>query len=295
MRIKQITLFIFFIALSFQSRAYTGDSLNYLTPRDTVFLELGEYGRKIFKHIVAPKQTLFSLAQFYNLSLNELYFYNAQYKNRPARVGDAIRVPIPNRAIIRFKDETINPRTHIPIYFVVSKGQTLYSISRNYFRMPLEVMKERNGLTEENLMEGQKLFVGWMSVEGVKPAERFLPDDEINFENNPILREHYELRNTYQEGLVVKEEWEHKGLTKVIRAGKMKSGFVVMHQYAPINSVIRIFNPSSKRSVYARVIGRIPDSLTEQNTTVILVTSPTIAQILGIIDNRFFAEVRYLK
>ncbi len=295
MQIKKIVLYVIFFILSTQAKAYTGDSLNYLTTSDTVFLELGEYGKKIFKHILAPKQTLFSLAQFYNLTLDDLYFYNPQYKNSSAKVGDAIRIPIPNRAIIRFKDETITPQTHIPVYFVVGRGQTLYTISRNYFRIPKEVMMERNGLVDAHLKEKQQLFVGWMSVKGVQPASRFIPDDDINFDNNPILREHYKLRNEYQVELVKKEEWIQKGLVKVIQSGKMKSGFTVLHQYAPIHSVIRIYNPSSKRSAYAKVVGRIPDTLKEQKTNVVLVTSETLAQILGIIDARFFAEVRFLK
>ncbi len=291
MMIKLFHCFIL-LCLSLQVSAFTGDSTNYLTTKDTIFLELGENGKKIFKHILEPKQTLYSLAQFYNISMQELYFYNPSLKDRMPRVKEAIRVPIPHRAIYRYEDN-LNPSLHIPVYFIVGKGQTLYTISNTYFRMSVEQMKRRNNLTTDNIEEGKLLFIGWMNIKGV-PLETRRDEPEIS--NNPILKEYYENKNTYLSNCMVKTEWEHKGLAKVTTQGSMKTtSLVALHDHAPINSIIRIENPSEKKHIYAKVIGRIPASLEEDNANVIIVVSETVSQLLMIIDKRFFAEVKYLK
>ncbi len=289
-----IKLFYCFVLLflTFQISAFTGDSTSYLTTKDTIFLELGENGKKIFKHILEPKQTLYSLAQFYNISMKELYFYNPSLEGKMPKVKEVIRVPIPHRAIYRYEDN-LNPSIHIPVYFIVGKGQTLYTISNTYFRMSVDQMKRRNRLDTDKIEEGQRLFIGWMNIKGIPSGSG---NEDPDTTNNPILNEYYKNRNDYLNACNVKTEWEHKGLAKVTVQGNMRTtSLVALHDYAPINSIIRIENPSEKRQVYVKIIGRIPASLKEDDTNVIIVVSEMVSQLLMIIDKRFFAEVRYLK
>ncbi|NJK83063.1 MAG: LysM peptidoglycan-binding domain-containing protein [Saprospiraceae bacterium] len=224
--------------------------------------------------------------------MQELYFYNPSLEGRMPKAKEPIRVPIPNRAIYRYEDN-LNPAFHIPVFFIVGKGQTLYTISNTYFKMSVEQMKRRNHLTTDKIEENQRLFIGWMNIKGIPPGKN---DDDPDTKNNPILKEYYDNKNTYSQNCNFKTEWEHKGLAKVTTQSGMKTvSLVALHDYAPINSIILIENPSEKKSIYARVIGRIPPSLKEEDANVILVVSEIASQLLMIIDNRFFAEVRYLK
>jgi len=70
---------------------YTGDDTYYLLPKDSIFLNVGILSEKIFQHKLAPGQTLFSLANFYGLTLTELYFYNPELKNNAYNIGQKRR------------------------------------------------------------------------------------------------------------------------------------------------------------------------------------------------------------
>jgi hypothetical protein len=75
---KHLIIASFFL-FPFKLQAFfTGDSLNYLNFKDTIFITIGNYQEKIFEHHIAPKQTLYSLAKFYGLSLTEVYYYNPE-------------------------------------------------------------------------------------------------------------------------------------------------------------------------------------------------------------------------
>ncbi|HOY19874.1 MAG TPA: hypothetical protein PLC89_21355, partial [Haliscomenobacter sp.] len=54
----------------------TGDSLRYLTPRDTIILSVGANDAKIFEHKIEKGQTIFSLARFYGLKMDALRYLN---------------------------------------------------------------------------------------------------------------------------------------------------------------------------------------------------------------------------
>ena len=116
---------------------YTGDSLQYLTSQDTIFLKSGLYSEKVFTHVLAPKQTLYSLSRFYGLTLEELYFYNPQNEGGHYNVGSKIEIPIPNRSIIRYRPANFDASQFVPVYYVVKKGETMFHVARRLFKLPL--------------------------------------------------------------------------------------------------------------------------------------------------------------
>jgi transcription elongation GreA/GreB family factor len=72
---------------------------------------------------------------------------------------------------------------------------------------------------------------------------------------------------------------------------KDETDLMAMHRKAEVGSVISIYNPMSRRTVYAKVVGRIPDTVYKDD--VIVVVSPLVAKLLGAIDPRFFVKVKY--
>ena len=101
--IGTIILFCSFNIFGTTNLNITGDSLHYLTTKDTIFLSSDYEGQKIFIHTMEPKQTLYSLSKFYGLSLDELYYYNPANEGGKYGIGSEIKIPIPNRSIIRYK------------------------------------------------------------------------------------------------------------------------------------------------------------------------------------------------
>lgn len=266
----------------------TGDSLNYLTLKDTIFLTIGSFNEKLFTHKMEKKQTLFSLSRFYGLSVEELYLYNPGLKESSVSVGQEIRVPIPNRAIIRYTYTDINfdPSQHIPVYYTVRKGDTMYRICKEYFKMPFEEVLERNQLDDFTLKTGQLLRIGWMNINGI-------PEEFRQVTGGPLVQRNNALKKIYQAEAMNKQEAEHQGVAFWQKNSKEDSDFYGLHRYARINSIIGVTNPMTNRTVYVKVIGRTPN--TAYGNDVVVVLSPLSAKLLGAQDPRFFVKVKYVK
>ncbi|MEQ8705880.1 MAG: LysM peptidoglycan-binding domain-containing protein [Phaeodactylibacter sp.] len=262
----------------------TGDSLSYLTPKDTIFLSVGQFDEKYFSHYLEPRQTLFSLAKFYGLSLQELYFHNPGLSPQTMRVGMPVRIPIPKRAIERYQEQELIPGRFAPVYYVVRKGDTLYKISKSYFDIPMEEIMMRNGLLDHTLKRNQTLHIGWLSLNGVPDSLRAYAGGELGKRNAAY-------RKLYQYDMANDREREHQGVAFWPKDMKGEADLMAMHRKAEIGSVISIYNPMSRRTIYAKVVGRIPDTVYKDD--VVVVVSPLVARLLGAIDPRFFVKVKY--
>jgi len=264
----------------------TGDSLHYLTPKDTIFLYLSG-GEKIFEHTLEKKQTLYSLAKFYGLGLDELYFYNPEISgSRGAELGHPIRIPIPNRAILRYYPPEYSPWDYVPVYYVVQQGETLYRICKEYFKMPIDTIMQRNYLPHTHISIGQSLHIGWMSVQGIP--------DSLRMHGGILGGLNSELGRIYQQDFFLKKEYSQQGAAKWPKDEKLNTGggLYALHNKAPLQSIIAVTNPMTHRTLYVKVIGRIPEWYEQK---VIVVVSPAVARALGAIDPSFFVQLRYLK
>ncbi len=264
----------------------TGDSTHYLTPQDTIFLHTSVMGEKVFEHTLEKKQTLFSLAKFYGLSVEELYFYNPGLEVQSLKVGQKIQVPVPNRAIVRYRVQNFIESNFVPVYHIVQRGETMFRISRYYYEMPKEIIMQRNGMTSTDLKTGQALQIGWMSLDGI-------PEEYRSGGGGPISRRNNALRKVFARNTQGKKLTEDSGAAFWKKSTGEGSDFYALHRYAPVNSIIEINNPMKNRVIYAKVVGRIPDTAYGDDVKVIV--SSVVAQLLGAKDRRFFVKIRYQK
>lgn len=291
---KRATIISFFICISYvlsasianDSIKVTGDSLSYLTLQDTVFLSISNYQEKVFYHYIAPKQTLYSLSRFYGLTIDELYYYNPELLGNAIPLGQAIKITIPNKSIIRYKNGDFDPNKHVPICYHIKKGDTMFNLAKRVFQMPIDTVMERNQLTSFTLSLGQVLQLGWMNVEGI-------PETNRKFRGHPIWKKNEQMRRKYNQNREVKREHVQRGVAFWQKQSKSDSKLYALHRTAPINSVVAVTNPMKKRTVYVKVIGRMPDSVYSEN--IVVVVSSTAAKMLGAIDAKFYVQVRYTK
>ncbi len=248
---------------------------------------MGNYQEKIFIHVIEKGQTLYSMARFYGLKLDEVYAYNPRLKMEGYRVGDAVRVPIPNRAILRYKTVEFKDEEHVPIMYKVRKGDTFYGISKRYFHMPIEDIMGRNELTEPVLSNGQLLHVGWMSVYGI-------PDSIRQVRGGPLWQKSHKLKNEYFQKKFNKTEMTESTAAHWNTDEQAGTDLYALHWKAPIGSIISIKNPVYNRTAYVKVIGRVPARVYDKNSVKVIV-SPAVARMLGAIDPKFFVELKYLR
>lgn len=265
--------------------AWTGDSLNYLTPKDTIFLYQANSGEKIFEHRIAAKQTLFSLARFYGLSLEELYAYNPGLRESGGvSVGLAVKIPIPNRAIVRYLDVEDNPAEFVPVCHVVRQGETLYRISKVYYKMPVELVMQRNHLPDIYIQPGKVLHIAWMHLGGI-------PDSLRHTLGGPLWQKSYQNKSKFNAAILNRTPSTQQGVAHwEPNSNRSNHELLALHRTAPIHSILEIKNPMSNRTLYVEVVGRIPAFYQEH---VLVVLSPTSAQMLGALDPNFYVHIKY--
>jgi LysM repeat protein len=277
---QNVLVWIFLVVALPLAIGFTGDSTKYLTLKDTIFIRLEANGEKIFEHKMDKKQTLYSLARFYGMNVEMLYPYNANLKLSSVDVGTKVRVPIPNGAIIRYKTKDFKSWKYVPVYFRVQKGDNLFKIAKTLFHQPVDSVLAKNKLTNKTLSDGQLLHVGWMSVAGIPDSVR--------------LKSRRTVSPDYNKGIFVKQggkSHEQKGVAVWQKKGSMKTESYCLHRTAKIGSMVEITNPMKSRSIYAKVIGKIPDN--SQGHEVIILLAPMVAKSLGAVDERFYVKIKY--
>lgn len=105
-------------------------------------------------HEVQPKETLFSIARLYNVSVKDLDALNAEALKEGLKIG--MKITIPNKKkTISGQARIINNET---VFHVVQPKETKYSISRKY-GITIEQLELQNPEIINGLVEGNKLAI----------------------------------------------------------------------------------------------------------------------------------------
>ena len=183
-----------------------------------------------------------------------------------------------------------------PTQYKVSAGETLYGISKR-FNTTVDDISKLNNLSSTNLSPGEILLVrsGGQATAEQQPVVA-----------NPVL----ELPKSDSPSVVVPEkdssnadrhlnankyglyEKNEKGVaTWIDDPGLDPNKKLVLHRTAPIGTVIKITNPMTNRTTFAKVVGRFTDS--EATRDVIIVMTKNVADSLGALDKRFHVDISY--
>lgn len=256
----------------------------FLSPGDTVTLNV-ENGEKIYRHIVKQGQTLFSIARFYGMHYQELQYWNPGLGESLA-IGQSIRIPIPNRAILRYL-KSGTPRTrYAPVTYLVKKGDTAFRIGQ-YFKMPVDTVFSRGKIRNNILTPGAQIHIGWMSIEGISEADRVAPA-------HPMLKKNLPLRQRFENNTAGKKVVKDQGPAFWNKdATDQGNAFYARFNGAAQRSVLEIENPMNQGKIYVEVLGPIPATVYDKHIKVVL--SPAAARMLGAIDSQFFVKIRYSK
>lgn len=199
------------------------------------------------------------------------------------------------------------PQTSSPaVQYKVSAGETLYGIAKRFGSSVDEITK-LNNLTSTNLAPGQMLTVKAAVVAATPPpvqvqAAAPVATQPVHQEmpvtkrdsptvlipaNDSANSEHHLNSNRY--GLFEKNE---KGAATWIDDTSLDPNKkLVLHRTAPVGTVIKITNPMTNRTTFAKVVGRFTDS--EATKDVIIVMTKNVADSLGALDKRFYVTISY--
>lgn len=268
-------------------RGDTGNHERYLLPEDTVFIRMGLFQERIFQHTLEPGQTLYSLAKFYALSMSELVLLNPGLDPNSTKPGQRIQVRIPLSAIIMQEKAPQNDKSYVPVFYRVKMEDTLYKICHFYFNIPQKNLVQINKLLSTDLKPGQLLHLGWMSTAGISPTM-------INSEETDLLDNiNASLKSSFENGCAYKSSILQKGPAQWVTQAKGSEDLIALHNDVPPNTVIMVQNPMNNRTLYVRVVEKIPATRYDQNIVVVL--SPMAAHLLNLKNKKSYVYVTYCK
>lgn len=268
-------------------------------------------GREIF-HVVAPGETLYSLSRKYDVSIDSLKKYN-KLTSSSLNLGDSLiveyKTPGNTTTNVDTPDTAPIQSSNDHPFHIVAASETLYSISKKY-GISTEDLKKLNQLNSNELSIGQKLILSASAEEKDTPSQLVSTDEEP-------LEEDIKEKETEQEEIEeevpidtlyvktdnsrFKERKEKIGnLNKTIEEGFamkiQRTGdtrrYLALHRTARIGTIIEVKNQMNNLSIFARVVGKLPE--TGINRNVLIRVSSAAYEKLKALDAKIPVEIGYV-
>jgi LysM repeat protein len=272
-------------------------------------------GKKVILHKLDPKDNYYSIGRRYNVKPGDIIKFN---NNAPLKIGGIIKVPT-DRSFVETTKPTIvkkqadtTPALTTPVAtqqqpvkqpaqsaantsgatqtYKVSAGETLYAIAKR-FNSTVEDITKLNNLTSTTVSPGQVLQVKSGTADVPSPVAStpvIATRDSTNPPTNGIDSAERKM-NANRYGLFEKNE---KGVATWIDDTSLDPAKkLVLHRTAPIGTVIKITNPMTSKTTFAKVVGRFSDNETTKD--VILIMTKNVAESIGALDKRIHVTISY--
>ena len=174
----------------------------------------------------------------------------------------------------------------------VKSGESLFSLSKQY-GTSIEDLIQWNALTSNNLKVGQSIKVGRaagtnpVAVVGEVKTQPTVTTPAQPTEKVTAAKEEVVTPNTSGGFTNTKET----GLAEMIPGTEANKKYLVLHRTAPVGSVIRVKNEENNLTIFARVVGVLPE--TGDNSKILIKLSQAAFEQLKGVNARFPVEVLY--
>lgn len=260
-------------------------------------------GKRYILHKVEKSEGLYGIARKYKTTVSAIQESN-NLSNTILDLGMILKIPVPN---ITSQNPSIkespkpkldpqkiitNPKINTTAYIThsVKRGETLYSISRKYDVSVTEI-SELNKLKKTSLSFGQKLkipkkgtVIENRDIEEPTGTEPVLVEKTTGTATNKV--------STKENKLLGSMDYNESGMASWVEDKNIDSKkSIALHRTAPLGTIIRVTNLMNNKSIYVKVIGRLPD--TGDNENLVIILSKASANILGAIDQKFRVNLNY--
>jgi len=247
-------------------------------------------------HTVTQNETIFTIAKQYGITAYQIRSMN-NLSDNTLKTGQVLKVPGGIVATVEVPKEQQNtaPVNKTPVaepkeesfIHTVATGENIFSIAKKYSLTAYQI-RLANKLSNNTLTVGQKLAIPKppqaRSVNEVSKEDQEDNPDSTDTIKDPKLR-----RDPSVYGL---SQMEEKGTAVWIADQDLDSSkMLVLHRTAPVGRIIKITNPMTNRSTFAKVVGKFTEN--ESTKDVIIVVTKAVADSLGALDKRFFCNITY--
>ena len=256
-------------------------------------------GNKNIVHKVEAKESYYSIARKYNVSPQTIIQFN---NNKSLQIGTIIRVPTerPFSEPKANKPEPITstdePAKLAVVDYRVGPREYLIAIARK-FNTTVEDLKALNNLTSNTLAVGQiiKVPYGTASQELAPPPAA--PIDTPKVEGRRQSTQIDSSRNVSDRlklppGTYGLTEVNERGVAIWIADENLDgTKMLALHQTAPIGTVVKITNPMTGKSTFAKVVGKFTQNESTKDTMIVI--TKAAAELIGALDKRFQVTLVY--
>ncbi|WP_462265836.1 DPBB and LysM peptidoglycan-binding domain-containing protein [Mucilaginibacter sp.] len=275
-------------------------------------------GKKLILHKLDPKDNYYSIGRRYNVKPAAIIQYN---NNALLHVGQIIKVPTDVSFLQSSApppEAASTPGRHLPTHIVyrpgqqaepgqntapgetqqykVSPGETLFAIAKR-FNTTVDELIRLNDLKSNNLVPGRILLVPTEAATSVQPppvntAQTHANEVAVRDTTNVAVTDSSGTERRYPANRYGLFEKNEKGVaTWMDDAGFDPNKKLVLHRTAPIGTIIKITNPMTSRTVFAKVVGRFTDNANTHD--VVVVMTKNAAESIGALDKRFRVNISY--
>lgn len=293
------------------------------------FIIQGEPGKFYLDHTVSAKENWYSIGRLYNISPKEIAPFNNLTLSSALEIGQQIKVPLTDDNFVQNTNKGAGDAL-VPVYHVIQQKEWMYHISTTYNKVPVEKLEKWNNISKDQAKAGMQLIVGYLKVKtgvsalansgaekntvgAVTPAIREEPKDQnvtTSIVKNEKLAEKAPITtpetntpvNTYATnhaaGGYFGSNFNGNARSVTGQAGTFKStsGWKDGKYYALMNNVsvgtiIKVTSVSTNKSVYAKVLGQLPD-MKESMGLAIRISNSAAAE-LGTGEGKFPVDIKY--
>jgi len=238
-------------------------------------------GAQTMEYKVSQGETLFGIAKKFGSTVDELIMTN-KLKSNNLQPGQILLVKSTNppieskpeeRPIVKQQPEKqVEKPVEQPITKTVDKpvGKSPEkTTNKPTTKAPLK--------TEDTFVEQPDMPAPTAKRDSTKVAAH----DTVDFTGHKIVGDKYGLSEKNESGIAVWMDNESIDPNKKL----------ILHRTAPVGTVIKITNPMTNRTTFAKVVGRFTEN--ENTKDVIVVMTKNVAESLGALDKRFHVSISY--
>ena len=253
-------------------------------------------GKQLILHRITPKESYYSLGRKYAVNPAAIIDYN---RNKALAIGTLVKIPTQRPFV------TPSVAASIPISlpiatddvleYAVKPKETLFSIAQK-FSVSVQELIDFNKISTTSLKVGQVLKIKGrvepvLTTNTVQPIVEntiFKPDTSTKTPMTESVEPDRKLPAA-KYGL---REIKEKGIATWIEEAELDTGrMLALHPTAPIGTIIKITNPMTQKSTFAKVVGKFTDN--ESTKGVLIVVTRTAAELIGTTDKRFQVNLLY--
>ncbi|PWS29245.1 hypothetical protein DHW03_05340 [Pedobacter yonginense] len=243
-------------------------------------------------HTVLKGESIFSIAKQYGITAYQIRKLN-NLDDNTLSTGQVLKIP--SDIVVEVPKQVEKPAEAIKeipankeesfIYTVVD-GDNIFSIAKKYNLTAYQI-RVANKMKDNILTNGQKLIIP--KPPQPKSVNEASKEDQEGNPDSTMVKDPKLRRDPSVYGL---SQIEEKGTAVWIQDQDLDaSKMLVLHRTAPIGRVIKITNPMTNRTTFAKVVGKFTEN--ESTKDVIIVMTKAVADSLGALDKRFFCNLTY--